>query len=122
MFVLVFVQLLPIYPIPDAKYSALWIGLLCCNALQAAAATLGLLLPYRCRRIRRALAYLVSVVAIVGRCTLASVIALTADPGLGYVNWLVVRIVCAAYICFLVVFDLLCFLALILGWEVRSED
>ncbi|XP_037462767.1 uncharacterized protein LOC125528162 [Triticum urartu] len=79
--------------------SALWIGLWCCPALQAAVAALALLLPSRHRRIRRALAYLAVSVAIVGHSLMASLVPLVVaaypGPGLGYLL-LIVLFVCAA--------------------------
>ncbi|KAM3271741.1 hypothetical protein ACQJBY_042129 [Aegilops geniculata] len=65
----------------EAVVNALGIGLLCCLALQAAAAVLALRLPCRCRR--RALAYLALVLTIVGHFIMAAIahILLVADPG-----------------------------------------
>ncbi|XP_037442856.1 uncharacterized protein LOC119311313 [Triticum dicoccoides] len=77
---------------------ALWIGLWCCPALQAAVAALALLLPFRHRRIRRALAYLAVSVAIVGHSLMASLVPLIVvaypGPGLGYLL-LIILFVCA---------------------------
>ncbi|KAM3412529.1 hypothetical protein ACQJBY_003940 [Aegilops geniculata] len=80
---------------------ALWIGLWCCPALQAAVAALALLLPFRHRRIRRALAYLAISVAIVGHSLMASIVPLVVaaypGPGLGIgYLLLIVLFVCAA--------------------------
>ncbi|XP_040251518.1 uncharacterized protein [Aegilops tauschii subsp. strangulata] len=68
----------------DAMHRPLWIGQLCCAALQAATAALALLLPRRRRRIRRALAYLAVAVAIVNHCLLASIAHLLLIPLIVY--------------------------------------
>ncbi|XBI59485.1 hypothetical protein VPH35_040537 [Triticum aestivum] len=49
-----------------AFFSALWIGILCCTASQAAAAALALLLPRRHSRVSRELASLALVLATAG--------------------------------------------------------
>ncbi|XP_037430797.1 uncharacterized protein LOC119296872 [Triticum dicoccoides] len=101
-----------------AAESAGWIGMLWCGAAQTAAATLALHLPCRYRRVRRALAYIARALAIVGHSLYAraTVLLYAADPGslFAVMGWTLI-------IVFLAVFDLLCFLILMLGREVRTE-
>lgn len=99
-----------------ADASALWLGMLCCALLQAAAAALALALQLPCRRrwVRRALAYLALAVTFVGHCMYAAAVRLllAADPG-----YVFARILCTADIVVFAGGDLLCFLGLLLGSE-----
>ncbi|KAM3253866.1 hypothetical protein ACQJBY_047766 [Aegilops geniculata] len=67
----------------EAVMNALGIGMLCCVALQAAAAALALRLQCRRRWVSRALAYLALALTIGGHCFYAALarLFLVADPG-----------------------------------------
>ncbi|KAM3277120.1 hypothetical protein ACQJBY_045124 [Aegilops geniculata] len=95
----------------EARLVALCIGMLCCAPSQAAAAALALLLPRRRPWARRALAYLALAVTILFHCTYVSTfwILLAADPG-----YIFGRIYYTVIICFIVVCDLWCCVALLL--------
>lgn len=101
----------------DARASALLLASIWCTVAQAAAAAPALLLAgHRCRRIRRALAYVVLAAAVASHCMHASavrIILVAADPGYNVVN----RILAVAPIFVFAVGDLVCFLALLVGSE-----
>ncbi|KAF7063297.1 hypothetical protein CFC21_069824 [Triticum aestivum] len=98
-----------------AQESALCLWMLRCAVLQAAAAALALHLSCRRRWVRHALAYLALVVAFVGHCMyVAAVRLLLAADCPGYV---LLRILCTAYIAFFLWGDLLYFLGLLLGGD-----
>ncbi|VAI12746.1 unnamed protein product [Triticum turgidum subsp. durum] len=98
----------------EAVMNALGIGMLCCVALQAAAAALALRLQCRRRWVRRALAYLALALTIGGHCFYAALsrLFLVADPG-----DLFFRICSTVGIFVCAAGDTISFLALILGRE-----
>ncbi|KAM3271733.1 hypothetical protein ACQJBY_042123 [Aegilops geniculata] len=93
----------------EAMANALGIGMLCCVALQAAAAVLALRL-----QCRRALAYLALALTIGGHCFYAALarLFLVADPG-----YLFFRICSTVGILVYAAGDIISFLALLLGRE-----
>lgn len=94
----------------EAVVNALGTGMLCCAALQAAAAVLAL----RFRRCRRSLAYLALALTIGGHCIYAAIahLLLVADPG-----DLFFGISFAVTIVFFAAGDIISFLYLLLGGE-----
>lgn len=100
----------------DAE-TALWSGILCCTALQVAAAVLALLLlPSRRHRLRHDhdTEFFALAAAIVGHCLYAAVVCLVRDADPGYLSH---RISSTAFIAFLAVGDILSFITLALGGE-----
>ncbi|XP_037437629.1 uncharacterized protein LOC119305124 [Triticum dicoccoides] len=98
----------------EAVMNALGIGMLCCVALQAAAAVLALRLQCRRRWVRRALPYLALALTSGGHCFYAALarLFLVADPG-----DLFFRICSTVGIFVYAAGDIISFLALLLSRE-----
>ena len=98
-----------------AEKTTLWIRVLCCATLQAAAAVLALRLPRHRRWLRRALAYLTLALAVVIHCMYAVAAAarlfLVDDPGDLF------SIFCTVAAVFFMASDIRSFLALLRGEE-----